>query len=802
MPLFDFGWNSPKTKNKPGPIDVNNFISDADKVYRTPEMRKFAQEQAKELLGKKPEIKHWTQGAAYLLDILAGKRYENIAGSQEYNSGEYPFGRSEEPAGTPTASLPPVAKPAAVDMAPDMPPTEKAKLEALKPPVAKPPIMPDNPMLAALDTNEVNNSPIPGIVLGEGKEKPQLGNVNNPDPLAGASPKGSWNKRLNLAYNGVPASIRANNPGASWSSPKDDRYGIEGYDIIAGNNRIGKFPTPVHGLASNMDLFASPVYAGMTLGKATSTWRGGNPGSNMTPRFEMSDGTKIGPNTVLTPELTSNPEFMTKVFKHYATHEAGRKSVPISDEQFKQAFDMFQAGGADAYNAKNSKPVDPAGRPEIAKGIQPDFTGMREENIAANMPNWGPDQNQPQPVASPNDPFAQPPMALGGPKGGPVNIGSDPERKLIQLAQAGGPQSPAAPPIADNMRVPGGGPAANIPVGPSATTPMLKEIMRNTPAELRGKVMTDWLKEQQPKSVDVNKPQIIYNPPGPSGEPPQGRYVNPAIGPTQQPGQVPTENVEGPNGPVNTPIVPGLKPGASPVAPSPEAAAEGWEKGVGDLMAKVQRAAETAKNETEINQVGRDVYKEVAKGGIEANEKIRDIEALQALQKANGGNLPFGVTAAWSTKARTAIENFTGLSFDTSSQQEIRSAYLNKMAATANHTLGERVNGKNLEAITGSNPTILNSIKGADGILQMNKQSQQLRAKFADEIGDIKPSEMRDMPKKYAEFMERNPIKVDTPEGAVYILKYGKDPMKQLRETVPPNSWIITPDGQLKKSPK
>ena len=73
----------------------------------------------------------------------------------------------------------------------------------------------------------------------------------------GTSASGSWNIRKDVSPDGRPASIRYNNPGASWTRERDELFGVEGYGIIGGGNRIGKYPTMVHGLASNMDLFSS-----------------------------------------------------------------------------------------------------------------------------------------------------------------------------------------------------------------------------------------------------------------------------------------------------------------------------------------------------------------------------------------------------------------------------------------------------------------------------------------------------------------------------------------------------------------
>ena len=207
------------------------------------------------------------------------------------------------------------------------------------------------------------------------------------------SPSGTWNTRSDIPYNGIPASIRYNNPGASYNRPKDELYGIQGYGIIGGGHRIGRYSTPVHGLASNMDLFStSKNYLGQSLGKATSTWRGGNTGP--IPSFTMSDGTKIDANTIITPELVKNKEFMTKVFRQYEGVESGKKQT-LTDDQINQAFLMKEAGGIENFKKMypDFQPQEKSvPRQEIQK-LNPSFnqTGLNVRDISniSGVPSSG-----------------------------------------------------------------------------------------------------------------------------------------------------------------------------------------------------------------------------------------------------------------------------------------------------------------------------------------------------------------------------------------------------------------------------
>jgi len=105
---------------------------DPDKVYKTGPQQEYARKMAEELLKKKPDIKHWTQGAAYLLDTLAGIKYQNIAGTQSTDNNTYSgmsnMGSNNGETNSTTPQAPEAPKPST--------PEEMAKLEALNPEAA------------------------------------------------------------------------------------------------------------------------------------------------------------------------------------------------------------------------------------------------------------------------------------------------------------------------------------------------------------------------------------------------------------------------------------------------------------------------------------------------------------------------------------------------------------------------------------------------------------------------------------------------------------------------------------------
>lgn len=107
--------------------------------------------------------------------------------------------------------------------------------------------------------------------------------------------------------------------------------------MIGGSHKIARFPSPVNGAASNFDLL-SRSYVGMKIGEAGVKWTGANgfgvPGYN--------------PNATLTKEMVDDPVQAIALLKAIAGRESG-KGNNLTEEQWRQAHNMFKAGSADAY---------------------------------------------------------------------------------------------------------------------------------------------------------------------------------------------------------------------------------------------------------------------------------------------------------------------------------------------------------------------------------------------------------------------------------------------------------------------
>lgn len=141
----------------------------------------------------------------------------------------------------------------------------------------------------------------------------------------------------------VPASIRHNNPGAMWPGPSARKFGSTTFQDLADGNKIATFDTPAQGAAAQFDLLARK-YAGQPLHSAIRTWSGGN----SVPSYlgGVIDRTGLDMDTVLTPELLSDPNVAIPLAKAMAQHEAGQPS-PLTEDDWLNGFAM-------AYNQKSA----------------------------------------------------------------------------------------------------------------------------------------------------------------------------------------------------------------------------------------------------------------------------------------------------------------------------------------------------------------------------------------------------------------------------------------------------------------
>jgi uncharacterized protein (TIGR02594 family) len=182
------------------------------------------------------------------------------------------------------------------------------------------------------------------------------------DDAAGIHPD-AMHHLENLPATGF-ASERYHNPGAQWPTERAIRYGMTGYGVIGGANKIANFPSDVHGLAANMDLL-SQKYVGMTVGAAAEKWSGGGRGA--VPGYNSAQ--------IITPEMASDPNFMLPFMRSHIQGEGRRRQ--LTDDEYQQAFEMYKAGGI-----QDRKRLDKS----INATTDSDVKGTGELNVSVNAP--------------------------------------------------------------------------------------------------------------------------------------------------------------------------------------------------------------------------------------------------------------------------------------------------------------------------------------------------------------------------------------------------------------------------------
>lgn len=107
--------------------------------------------------------------------------------------------------------------------------------------------------------------------------------VSKPD----ATGSGSWQPGYRkYDENGkiIPASIRSNNPGATWNSDTTARWGSKDTEMLndglGQGNRIARFNDPADAVASNIETWGGKGYRGLSIRSAIKRWTGSNAGKS------------------------------------------------------------------------------------------------------------------------------------------------------------------------------------------------------------------------------------------------------------------------------------------------------------------------------------------------------------------------------------------------------------------------------------------------------------------------------------------------------------------------------------------
>ena len=159
-----------------------------------------------------------------------------------------------------------------------------------------------------------------------------------------------------------PASIRYKNPGAMWGGNAISRkWGEQGNvslnDGTGQGNKIAVFPTYVHGICAQLDLWrSSKHYKNKTLADALHTWSGGNHVESYIA-FVRARVPGITRDTIMNDAFWRGP-MCIPFLKAQAWHEAG-KPYPAPESDWIEAKRRVMGGAPDV-----PKPVQPLPKPK------------------------------------------------------------------------------------------------------------------------------------------------------------------------------------------------------------------------------------------------------------------------------------------------------------------------------------------------------------------------------------------------------------------------------------------------------
>lgn len=157
-----------------------------------------------------------------------------------------------------------------------------------------------------------------------------------------------------------PASIRYKNPGAMWGGNAISRkWGEQGNvalnDGTGQGNKIAVFPTYVHGICAQLDLWrSSKNYRNKRFADAIAVWSGGNSVESYI-KFVLARVPGMTRNTVMDDAFWRGP-MAIPFLKAQAWHEAG-KPYPAPESDWREAHQIVFGGEA--------QPVPPP--PDIPK---------------------------------------------------------------------------------------------------------------------------------------------------------------------------------------------------------------------------------------------------------------------------------------------------------------------------------------------------------------------------------------------------------------------------------------------------
>ena len=182
----------------------------------------------------------------------------------------------------------------------------------------------------------------------------------------------AYGKRMDIEFDGRPASDRYNNPGGAYPSQKFEKYGMQGHGIIGGGHPIGRYPTLANGIAANMAHLKSMPVIGKTVAEARYYWVNGRWGGTK-PLIGMNN------NQVITAELLNDPNWLSQWMRATAAAEGfGNKGRQIDDASMQKGLAMLKSGGDINPNQQYASAEKQPQQTPQASGEQPQQTAETE----------------------------------------------------------------------------------------------------------------------------------------------------------------------------------------------------------------------------------------------------------------------------------------------------------------------------------------------------------------------------------------------------------------------------------------
>lgn len=769
MALFDF-----RTKRV---NDLNSFMSDPDRVYGTKPQQEYARKMSEELLKRKPEnIRHWTQGVAYLLDTLAGIRYQNIAGENVYKDANAGGDAASPtaPGTPPTASVPmPAEEPGNGRTVTVIPPEVRAKLDALAPEKAEqtpPPVEPPKEITTGDILKGVNGTPnmeVPTPI----KVKRNPFDLSKPTAVtpSAATPEG-WTPTITpFIDEKAPYMSRKRDMSkvnsivfhhdTSWNDKMSD---VENAQRLA---KYGQRVDKVRGFDPGYHYYISrdgSIIQGAPDDRSTNHVLTGKNG--------------VGNNNALGIVLMGNDSDKTK------PTEAQLKAAKfLGDKLMKD------------YKIPSERIY---GHGEVNPGHRSSAEGMPAVNMFRNK------------IAetAPAEAVPETPMGLGAPRAetAPPTGAIPSEPDLVRMAQArvGTPDIPPIPygPQPSVAQTP-------IPPVPSMTREDVNRLNRLNPdnAAEHEKLYRESLK---PEKRDLTTPHQMISPARP-GMPAQFQTNMPVQGPTiTAPGgaSAPLQYRIDKNGQGG--YVPGIgnipnlfdenKFGSPPSGATP---ADPF-AALGDFNNKLSTVGTEASNIAAQGKHGQELANTYIQRGANAQSRIRDLDAVQAINNKYGDLLPSGPYHQWETSAKQVVGRVLGMTDKEMSvigAGELKEKMLAKMITLEDDALGSRGTNLRMSMIERANPNMATSIKGSNLIAQVVKEQSKIDERFARYLENAPPSARSNIVNTRNEFMKEHPLKVKLGGDDVYIGNFDDMSLQQLRKYVPKGAYVADPNGKLIK---